>query len=488
MAKNIKQLTLLHSNDMHGDFFAEEVDESLIGGVSMLSGYLNKVRAEEKNVLYAIAGDLFRGSVIDSEFKGVSTIDIANALGPDVVSVGNHEVDYGLAHLLFLEKCARFPFVTANVYLKNNNVRLFKPYKIMHVDGMKIMFIGIVTEEVLNLVKKDPLLATLIDTADAAAEVKKIINAHASIDIDLTVLLTHIGYEEDVKLAKMLNPECGVDLIIGGHSHTLLEEPTVVNGIPIVQVGMGTDRIGRFDLNIDTDNNCIDSYTWSTIPITSENCPKDSQMEKILRRYKKVVDKKYSRVLSRFSGALTHPDRKRETALGNFFADATKQKTGVDISFVASGGIRSEQLGPIVTLEDLTACYPFSEELYMVNIDGKMLNRIFEHLLREQSEGAHTEFYQINKECRVVYSKSEKKVTSLTYCGREVKDEDIFKLSVVNYHFLNFTDFFGVKIEDTYKYGKPRIIASSDFEIVEEYLNENQRFATGVDGRITIAD
>ena len=101
--KNLKKLTILHSNDMHGDFLAEQIDEKLVGGVSFLSGYVNQVRKQEKNVIYAIAGDMFRGSVIDSEYKGVSTIGIMNLLGPDVATIGNHEVDYGLSHLLFLE-------------------------------------------------------------------------------------------------------------------------------------------------------------------------------------------------------------------------------------------------------------------------------------------------------------------------------------------------------------------------------------------------
>ena len=113
--KHLKKLTLLHSNDLHGDFLVEKVDDKLVGGVSMLSGYVNKVRREEENVIYAIAGDMFQGSLIDSEFKGVSTIEIMNLLAPDVVTIGNHEVDYGLAHLLFLEKCANFPIINANL-------------------------------------------------------------------------------------------------------------------------------------------------------------------------------------------------------------------------------------------------------------------------------------------------------------------------------------------------------------------------------------
>lgn len=87
--KHTKKITILHSNDLHGDFLAEQVDEKLVGGVSMLSGYIEKVRAEEPNTIYAIAGDMFRGSVIDSEYKGLSTIEIMNALAPDVVTIGN---------------------------------------------------------------------------------------------------------------------------------------------------------------------------------------------------------------------------------------------------------------------------------------------------------------------------------------------------------------------------------------------------------------
>ena len=97
--KNLKKLTLLHSNDLHGDFLAENLDDKLVGGVSLLSGYINKVRQEEENVIYAIAGDMFRGSIIDSEFLGLSTIQIMNMLGPDVVTLGNHEVDYGVARV-----------------------------------------------------------------------------------------------------------------------------------------------------------------------------------------------------------------------------------------------------------------------------------------------------------------------------------------------------------------------------------------------------
>ena len=259
--KRFKEITLLHSNDMHGDFLEEKVDNKLTGGVSMLSGYLTKCRNEDPNVIYAIAGDMFRGSVIDSEYHGLSTIQIMNLLAPDVVTLGNHETDYGVAHLLFLEKLATFPIINANLYIKSLGTRLFNPYYIMEIDGMKILFIGIITEEVIAQTKGESLIGSFIGIEDAAAEVGKICNAYNALDIDLTVLLTHIGFEEDKKLAKLLDPSWGVDVIIGGHSHTFLTEPAIVNGIPIVQAGTGTDQIGRFDIKVDVENNQINSFT-----------------------------------------------------------------------------------------------------------------------------------------------------------------------------------------------------------------------------------
>ena len=160
MADNNKKLTILHSNDLHGDFLAENVDDRLIGGVSRLSGYVNRTRGEEANTIYCIAGDMFRGSVIDSEFRGVSTIEIMNMLSPDVVAIGNHETDYGIAHLLFLEKCAKFPIINANLHIKTNNARLFKPYHIVEMDGMKILFIGILTEDIINQTRNEGLIGS----------------------------------------------------------------------------------------------------------------------------------------------------------------------------------------------------------------------------------------------------------------------------------------------------------------------------------------
>ena len=393
----LKKLTLLHSNDMHGDFLADEIDSELVGGVSMLSGYLRKVRREEQNVVYAVAGDMLLGSLIDSEYHGLSTIQVMNMLAPEVATVGNHEVDYGVGHMLFLEKCADFPIVCANLYTSTNIERLFDPFRIVEVGGMKILFIGVVTEAILAKCRDVGFAGSYVAAEDPVREIGRICNAYNRPDIDLTVLLTHIGIEADKELAEQLNPAWGVDLIIGGHSHTLLDEPVVVNGIPIVQVGEGTSRIGRFDIMVDVQRKCIDSYTWEVVPIDSTHCPVDEDLEKFILDCKETTDEKYSQVLARLDRRLTHPVRERETELGDLFSDILRDALGPDVFLVASGSIRGEELGPIVTKGDLSVCLPYDDSAHIVYMTGVQLKHALLHMLRDETlAGGHAEFFQVS--------------------------------------------------------------------------------------------
>jgi 5'-nucleotidase len=485
--KHYKHLTLLHSNDMHGDFLAEDVDANLVGGVSLLSGYINKVRAEEPNTLYCIAGDMFRGSIIDAEFQGISTIEIMNMLSPDVVTLGNHETDYGVAHLLFLEKCATFPIINANLHIRTNHARLFNPYLIKEIDGMKILFIGILTEEVMAQTKNDGLVGSIVDVEEAAQEVGKICNTYNSIDIDFTVLLTHIGFEEDKKLAARLDPAWGVDVIIGGHSHTFIKEPAKVNDILIVQAGTGTDQIGRFDITIDTDENCVAEYQWRSVPINSENCPRDEEIESLITQYKSRTDAKYSRVITRFSRKLTHPVRTQETELGSIFSDALRNSLGLDIMLLGSGSIRSDDMGPIVMLTDLMVGFPYDDKVYLLKVSGRQLKQMILYMVRDEVwAGVHSEFYQLSEGLHVVYSRADHEFREFTYQGERVDDDWIFTLGLQEYHYNNFEDIFQVSLEEVKKNGAPRVICTSCRSVIEEYLTAHQHLDHQVGERLVI--
>jgi 5'-nucleotidase len=223
-----------------------------------------------------------------------------NYLGPDVVALGNHEFDYGLPHLLFLEKMANFPIVNANLYIKKYNRRLMKSHHIIKMAGFDILFTGILTEKVIDSLAMDKLVGSFVSIEEAGKEVGKITDAYKNSDIDLTILLTHIGFDSDKKLAAVLKPEWGVDMIIGGHSHTILDRPEKINGILIAQAGTGTNQVGRFDIVVDDDTNSIVDYKWQAITITNQLVQPDKKLVEYIDSFKKEVDRKYNIILTNY--------------------------------------------------------------------------------------------------------------------------------------------------------------------------------------------
>ncbi|WP_013322371.1 bifunctional metallophosphatase/5'-nucleotidase [Gloeothece verrucosa] len=482
-----KKFTILHSNDMHGDFLAEvkSGEGNLIGGLSILSGYINKVRQEEPNTLFVISGDMLQGSMIDTEYKGLSTIEIMNYLAPNVVTLGNHELDYGFPHLLFLEKMANFPIVNANLYIKKYNKRLMNPYLILNVDGFDIMFIGIVTEEVLKALKLDTSIGTFVGLEDAAAEVGKICNAYKTEDIDLTILLTHIGFEEDKKLAAMLDPEWGVDIIIGGHSHTFLEQPEKVNNILITQAGVGTDQIGRFDIVVDDDTNSIVEWKWELLPVDKNLAEPDTDLENFINTFKEQVDRKYNRIITRLVRQLTHPRREIETELGNLITDVFAEQLAPDIVLIGSGSIRGTEMGPVVTLADLKKVYPYDGALYKVIVTGAQLKKVFSYIMRpENRRPGEGNCFQINQGIQAIYNDAEKKLESLTIKGNPVEDDAHYSLALQEYHYQNSVVSLSLTPEELTQFGEKKVLTTSAQNVLEEYLVAHQLLDRQIEGRL----
>jgi 5'-nucleotidase/UDP-sugar diphosphatase len=480
-----KKFVLLHSNDMHGDFVAEVqgAEGNLIGGLPLLSGYVNSVRQQEENVLYLIAGDMLQGSLIDSEFLGVSTIEIMNCLAPDVVTLGNHELDYGLSHLLFLEKMANFPIVNANLYIKKYHKRLMRPCLILSVAGFQFLFIGIITEETLDTLRSDEI-GTFVDVEDAVPVVGRMCNAYRHQNIDLTILLTHIGFEQDKKLAAMLDPQWGVDIIIGGHSHTLLEQPAVVNDILITQASVGTDQIGRFDIVVDDKTNAIVEWDWRLVPICPDEAEPDTELRRFIDSFKAELDQKYHTVVCRFAQCLTHPRRNEETALGNLVADILAERAQVDVAFVGGGSIRRRKLGPVVTLGDLRETLPFDGALLKLTITGAQLRRIFARNMCPENRLAHESVFQVNGNVRAVYNDAKGILESLALGKQPVQDDEHYSIGAMEFHYSISDKAFGLSNEELTELAEPQVVCTACLDVLEEYLSAHQHLTSQVEGRL----
>jgi 5'-nucleotidase/UDP-sugar diphosphatase len=481
-----RKFTILHSNDMHGDFLAEQAagGGKLIGGLPLLSGYINKVRAEEENVLYVISGDMLQGSIIDSDFKGTSTMQIMNYLAPDVVALGNHEVDYGLPHLLFLEKIANFPIVNANLYIKPFEKRMMRPYHIIKKAGFDILFTGILTEKTMDSIRLDELIGTFVTLEEAGQEVGKICDAFKNDDIDLTILLTHIGFESDKELAAMLRPEWGVDMIIGGHSHTVLTRPEEVNGILIVQAGTGTDQIGRFDIEVDDDTNAIVDWKWQLIPIDGGIAEPDLRLAEFIESFKSVVDRKYGVVITKFAERLTHPLREKESSLGDLMADALAEGTQSDVVLLGAGSVRVKELGPAVTLMDFMGCFPYDDSLTRYTVTGVELKRAFNHWMRPENRDGEGECYQVNTGVRAVYSNRTHSLVSLTVNGAPVDDAATYTLILQGYHAKNVKPYLDLSPEELTAAAPCRVAATSAQTVLREWLMAHQNASRKVEGRL----
>ena len=481
-------ITILHNNDMHGDWLPQMTDGKETGGLARLAGYIRKTRRENPNTVYAIAGDMFRGSIIDQEYLGMSTIDMVNMLRPNVVALGNHEVDYGLAHLLFLEKCAYFPIVNSDLFVTTNNKRLFTPYLNLEVGGVKIMFMAILTNEVLATTKSEKVIGSFVNMKNARKEIGVICDNYRNEDTDLTVLLTHIGYENDLALAGQLDPAWGVNMIIGGHSHTYMDKPTIVNNVPIVQAYTGTDFIGRFDIEYDENEHVLKNWTWECVPINEDTSPIDPVMQEVVDGYKSLTDRKYHRVVTRFHRMLTHPSREQETEVGNLYADLMVEDSSFDIMMFGSGAIRKKEFGPVIEYQDILENTPFDSPVWMLTLSGKQFRKVILYMLRDEAWTGETEFFQFSKGVHIRYRKSTHQLEDLSFRGKEIRDDDILTIGLQHYHYSNIKTSLGLTLEEVSMIRKPKVVASSVNNIVEEFFANHQDLDSHVEGRIEILE
>ena len=172
---DLKEIVILHSNDIHGQF-AGKTDElgRMCHSTAQVAGYVSSKKAENPCTFYCIAGDAFQGSLIDSEFLGLSTIDILNMSNIDVMALGNHELDYGISHMMFVAKFAEFPIINANFKMKTNGRNLFKPQHRIRRDGMEFLFIGLLTPDIVDQTRAEGLVGSYVTVEDSKAELEKI--------------------------------------------------------------------------------------------------------------------------------------------------------------------------------------------------------------------------------------------------------------------------------------------------------------------------
>lgn len=253
-----KHLTILHTNDVHSyidPFPADHPKNPNLGGVARRAALIGQIRKENPNVLLLDAGDIFQGTPYFNYYGGELEFKLMSMMKYDLATMGNHDFDNGIDGFYAQLPHAKFDFVSANYDFKNTVLNgLVKPYKVFKKNGIKVGVFG-VGIELNGLVDKKNYQGTLyLDPVAISQDMVRILKHEEK--CDLVICLSHLGFQyndpkkiSDMKLA-MLTTD--IDLIIGGHTHTFMEKPTIAknasgNEVLINQVGCYGINLGRID-------------------------------------------------------------------------------------------------------------------------------------------------------------------------------------------------------------------------------------------------
>jgi 5'-nucleotidase len=264
-----KHLTILHTNDVHSyidPFPADHPRNPNMGGVSRRAALIEKIKKENPNVLLLDAGDSFQGTPYFNYFGGELEFKLMSMMGYEATTIGNHEFDNGIEGLAAQIPHANFKFLSANYDFKNTVLDGFvKPYHVFIKNGIKVGVFGLGVE-LAGLVDKKLYKETVYnDPLEISQDMVSILKNQEKCDI--VICLSHIGYQYknepnkicDVLLAQKTKD---IDLIIGGHTHTFLEKPSVFeniegNKVLVNQVGCYGINLGRIDFYLDNDKKII---------------------------------------------------------------------------------------------------------------------------------------------------------------------------------------------------------------------------------------
>ncbi|MEL0630279.1 bifunctional metallophosphatase/5'-nucleotidase [Psychromonas aquatilis] len=459
MIKNNKpaKLTLAHINDTHSYFEPQslqltlDIDGEKIspyvsnGGFARIATRVKQLKYEalknKRYFLFVHAGDCFQGTLYFSLFKGQANSDMLNALGIDMMAIGNHELDMGNAPVAaFLERI-KFPMLAGNWDLSNeiptknhhlkrrHNLLAYQPelqtahWLTRYVDDEPVAIFGVSIDKMSDIANVDA------DTpfVNAFETVKNTVRAINKSGINKIILLSHLGFESDCELAKVVS---GIGLIVGGHTHTLqgdfshlglsndAEYGVYINGAYIVQAGCHAQALGHCEIDFAADGRvlsfkgknellmgrrlCADKFLTSTIDqhlhqkgseiLQHDNkvivCKKDIQLQSLLLdKYIPEVRQLQSTVISRIDRDLRHvrlPDQEGGSEIAplvaqSFFYMMNKSGYQVDFAIHNAGGVRSSLYQGNLSEADIAGkLLPFVVPIGIYHIKGRYIAQALE--------------------------------------------------------------------------------------------------------------
>lgn len=406
-------LNILHINDWHSRIESNNKYESTcsaeeegkgecFGGAARLVTAINqeRERLKDQNVILLNGGDNFQGSLFYTTYKGKAEAEFLNLMKFDAMTVGNHEFDDGEDALVpFLEEI-RFPVLSANVKPNQQSKAhdRIKPSVVLEVGGQKIGIVGAVTTDTPEIASPGPNIAIEDDVANIAAEVKTL----AAQGVDKIIALTHVGYPRDMELIARIP---GVDVVVGGHTHTLLSNtddtaagpyPTMIDNplgykVPVVQAASYSKVLGELKV-VFNDIGIVKEATGD--PLSLDNAIKPD--EAVLKRVAELgapIEELKAREVSEATAPIDgsrESCRAKECEMGNLIADAMLDRVraqGMTIAIQNGGGIRASIDQGVITMGEVLTVLPFQNTLATFQLSGRDVVASLEHGVSAIEEG-----------------------------------------------------------------------------------------------------
>lgn len=377
------RLTIIHTNDTHA-----RVREGDGMGFARISAIVREIKKENPNVLLLDAGDTFHGQAIASLNKGESIVRIMNEIGYDAMAPGNHDFNYGYDRLLELGGLTNFPILAANVEKEDGSL-LLDIYLIKEIAGLRVGIFGLATPDTTYKTHPDNVKGLVFTSpVEAARRTVEILKDKT----DLIIAVSHLGIDPSstvtsIELAESVK---GIDLIIDGHSHTVLEQGLTVSDTLIVSTGEYGKNLGVVDLYLKNGKLAGIEAGLITKELAAETAEDEavvSVIESIETEQTELLGQVIGETAVALDGARKNV-RTGETNLGNLIADAMMYVTGADCAFVNGGGIRASIDAGDITKGDIISVLPFGNYIVTKRMTGADIKAALEQGSRAYPEPA----------------------------------------------------------------------------------------------------
>ena len=360
LAAQVKPLTILHSNDLHAHLLPDDRDN---GGFARLATEVRRQKAQCTACLYLNAGDLVQGTPVSTLFHGAPIYRIANLLGIDVSTLGNHEFDYGWRRTQEFLHIARFPIVSANI-VDADGKTMARPYVIQTVGGIRVGIIGAILGDLVGTVitKENAgpwhTLPVVETVRKYAAEIRD--------RTDLIVVLGHIHDETEVN--EILKQVPDVSVVVAGHSHEGYPAMTNIDGRVAVLVPAYGVRLGRLDLKLDVGAKKVLSAEWSKIPIVASIPPAPDVAREVAKWESKV-----SKLVDVPIGESTARIDRNNPVLRKMIERAMAEESGADIAWINPGNVRDTMPQGRILARTVWNILPFDNYIVLGKFKGSEL-------------------------------------------------------------------------------------------------------------------